>query len=102
MGTTAECREQLERHLQKFRDVADERMREKVGFDKKWGEFFLHFPCLMIRVHQKFCSHIFGLIFFFISTLYLSCDSIASLYWHVAERSNYISTQTSNAITAKV
>jgi hypothetical protein len=28
--TTAECREQLERHLQKFREVADERMAEKV------------------------------------------------------------------------
>ncbi|KAI6174673.1 hypothetical protein M3Y97_01016700 [Aphelenchoides bicaudatus] len=34
MGTTAECREQLERHLQKFREVADERMREKIA---KWG-----------------------------------------------------------------
>ncbi|KAI6171679.1 hypothetical protein M3Y98_00889000 [Aphelenchoides besseyi] len=30
MGTSAECRQQLEMHLQKFREVADERMREKV------------------------------------------------------------------------
>lgn len=32
MSTSAERREQLERHLQSFREIADQRLKEKVNF----------------------------------------------------------------------
>jgi hypothetical protein len=51
---------------------------------------------------SKNFAHIFGVpIFFFVFTRCFGGDKTTLDYLHVAERSNYIPAQTSNAITAE-
>jgi hypothetical protein len=69
---------------------------------------FFHF-CLTTKifpgkkkVRQHFCSHIFGLVFFSIFTLYLRCDKARAGYPRVAKPPNCIPTQRNKFFTAKV
>ncbi|KAI6243093.1 hypothetical protein M3Y99_00158800 [Aphelenchoides fujianensis] len=68
MGTTAECREQLEKHLQKFREVADERMREKMA---KWACYIPAMVSATILISQLVNTVIFASFAFNFGQLYL-------------------------------
>jgi hypothetical protein len=53
------------------------------------------------RMGEKGCSHIFGKLFFFVSTLCFGGDSAKIDYLRVAERSNYTPAQRKKFFTAE-
>ncbi|CAD5213338.1 unnamed protein product [Bursaphelenchus xylophilus] len=71
MTTTAERREQLERHLQKFREIADERMQEKIA---RWGVYLPAIISATILICQAANTFIFGSFAYNFGQLYTLLD----------------------------
>ncbi|CAD5209977.1 unnamed protein product [Bursaphelenchus okinawaensis] len=71
MTTTAECREQLERHLQKFREIADERVQDKIA---RWGVYLPAILSATIILCQTANTYIFGSFAYNFGQLYLLID----------------------------